>query len=253
MTEHTIGLKTTDLKTDYEKNWDQYYQRTYNVLKKKALWDVSPDEAVGADYSVFAPHFLDDLPIIDLGCGTGAQSQFLAQKYNQVVGVDVSPFAISVAKEEVKESNVAFDTMDATDVGKAREIHSKYGDLNIYMRGVLHQILEADQELFQQTILSLMGQKGKMYCVEVSDQIRTHFDESNSSFSRLPLRMRQVFISNLPPIGLSKNNVANYFPKDRFNVLQAEEAKLNTNISYIDGEQIYIPAISVLVEKVHTE
>jgi len=242
------NLKEPSSSGNYQTNWDQYYQRTYRLQKKKALWDVNSALAVEDDFRLFSPYFDSAMPIIDLGCGTGTQSVFLAKHYPKVLGVDVAAEAITVAKANIDEANIEFDTLDVTDFKKAEQIHQVYGDTNLYMRGVLHQILEEDLPSFRQTIKTLMGKNGKMYCIEVSDQIRTYFDKSEGNFSRLPKRMQQVFISNLPPKGLSIDRINTYFPAEEFDVKTSGDTKLNTNIQFSDQEPIFIPAVHVILE-----
>ncbi|MCB0704768.1 MAG: class I SAM-dependent methyltransferase [Saprospiraceae bacterium] len=232
----------------YGKNWDQYYVRTYGSGKNKALWDVPVDQAIALDYQLFAKSLNPDLPIIDIGCGTGTQSVFLLNHYPRVLGVDVSAEAIKVARENHQIENLEFDILDVTDTAQARFISKKIGPANIYMRGVLHQILDQHLPAFRQTIQTLLGTSGTMYCIEVSDQIRAHFKQENEKFSSLPERLRQVFISNLPPKGLSVQTLPSFFPPQEFDILSSGEAKLNTNICYSDGEAIFIPAIFGLVK-----
>ena len=233
----------------YGKNWDLYYQRTYKMLKKKALWDVSAEEAVMIDQKYFEKVFQRNLPLIDLGCGTGTQTVYLSSMYESVLGVDASSEAISVAREMYGgKEGIAFDVLDGTDMPKAKSIHDRFGDMNIYMRGVLHQIKEEDISAFRKSLRTLLGKQGHLYCIEVSDKIREHFNTSEGSFNKLPQRMQQVFISNLPPKGLSLSNISKYFPDDKFKVILSGEARLNTNIQYSNEVPIYIPAVFVLIQ-----
>lgn len=234
----------------YGKNWDQYYIRTYRLQKTKALWDVPVEQAIELDHKRFKKYLSEDLPIIDIGCGTGTQSRYLLQYFTNVLGVDVAAEAIRVAKENYQLPGLVFDTFDVTDVDKAKSIEKKLGPSNIYMRGVLHQILEADLDHFRESIRTLLGATGTMYCIEVSDQIRAHFSTENQQFSRLPERLKQVFISNLPPKGVSLESLPSFFPISDFNILQAGVGSLNTNLKYPDGNPIFIPATYCMVRKV---
>jgi hypothetical protein len=167
-----------------------------------------------------------------------------------VVGLDVSKEAIAIAKNEHHEKSVDFDVLDATDINKASIIHGKYGDANIYMRGVLHQILDEDRKAFQATLIHLMGNKGKLYCIEVADNIRNYFEQSNENFSQLPSSMRQVFLSNLPPKGLSLETIDDFFPSDRFQVSNCGKSYLSTNLSFSNKEVIQIPALYVMLKTI---
>lgn len=234
----------------YGENWDKYYQRTYREMKKKALWDVPPDEAVGLDLPVFKSQFLAGLPLIDLGCGTGTQTAHLAQHFEQVLGVDVAAEAISVARENFPDpKNFSFGVLDVTDVEGAKKVRLQLDnqDANIYMRGVLHQIKEEDLGKFHEVLSILIGKTGQLYCVEVSDRIREYFEQSADDFSKLPRHMQRVFISNLPPKGVSLENLTTFFPEDRFSIRSSSAAALKTNLKFKAQQAIEIPAVAALV------
>ncbi len=234
----------------YGDNWNKYYKRTYTDSNKKALWDVPANEAIEEDFELFKDHFDKSLPVMDLGCGTGTQSLFLAEHYTNVLAVDVSSEAIGIANELHNQNKVQikFEVLGATDTEKAIALHNELGDVNIYMRGVLHQIKESDIVKFQQVIKTLLGNRGSLYGIEVSNKIRDYFNASNEGFSKLPKRMQQVFISNLPPKGLSPENLFSYFPEHLFKVLKTGPSKLNTNLKFKNDEPIYIPAIYALLK-----
>ncbi|MEM1319725.1 MAG: class I SAM-dependent methyltransferase [Bacteroidota bacterium] len=234
----------------YGKNWDRYYQRTYRESNGKALWDVPADRAAERDLEVFEKELPTTLPIIDLGCGTGVQTVFLAQHYPAVLGVDASEEAIQIAREAYGGDSHQFGILDATDPKAAQAIHQELGDAHIYSRGVLHQLLKNDYEALIQTLRTLLGQKGRLYCMEVSDQIRAHFDASADDFSQLPERMRQVFLSDLPPRGLSLEGLSSFFPEDQFRILQSGPGRLLTNLNFSDGSPIYIPAVYAIIEAI---
>lgn len=232
----------------YDKNWDKYYHHTYKVMKKKALWDVSPKEAVENDFDIFSAYMNDDLIMVDLGCGTGGQANYLSEKYKNVIAVDVSKEAISVAQSENNNERIVFDVLDVTKKVGDHHCFSIEEDHNIYMRGVLHQIKDEDIAVFQNNILDLLGAKGNMYCVEVADSIKEVLTNTQGDFNQLPKRMQQVFISNLPPRGLSLENIYKYFPENKFKILLSGKTDLNTNIKYSNNTSIKIPAIFVLLQ-----
>lgn len=50
--------------------------------------------------------------VLDLGCNSGYGTEILSQYCRSIVGVDVSPRAIEMAKEKVKRKNVQFSLID---------------------------------------------------------------------------------------------------------------------------------------------
>lgn len=81
--------------------WDNYYKRPLDTI---------PWQRTQADW---LKHSVDDGVIkgnaaLDLGCGTGMKSIYLAQHgFNKVVAVDISKLAIKHAKKNAKDASVA--------------------------------------------------------------------------------------------------------------------------------------------------
>lgn len=52
---------------------------------------------------------------LEIGCGTGAFSRLLAERSDQVIGLDISPNMIQIAEERSRQySNISFQLIDAT-------------------------------------------------------------------------------------------------------------------------------------------
>jgi SAM-dependent methyltransferase len=68
---------------------------------------------------------LDDAPVlpagnglaVEIGCGLGRICQALAPRFDQVIGVDISPEMLSQAREHVKDPKVEFVLGDGTSLG----------------------------------------------------------------------------------------------------------------------------------------
>lgn len=54
-------------------------------------------------------YIVEDRNILDLGCGTGRNSNYLAKRGNKVVGMEISKTALDIAKSRAKESNLDVD------------------------------------------------------------------------------------------------------------------------------------------------
>ena len=52
---------------------------------------------------------VEDKTILDLGCGTGRNSNYLAEKGNNVIGIEISKTAIEIARQRMKEMGVNVD------------------------------------------------------------------------------------------------------------------------------------------------
>jgi SAM-dependent methyltransferase len=84
------------------------YKWMYDLMYRfsKPRWD---DDAVPSQVMSLAENNGERGRALDLGCGTGAHSIYLAQHGLSVVGVDFSPKAIELAREKARQKRVAVD------------------------------------------------------------------------------------------------------------------------------------------------
>ena len=73
---------------------------------------------------------LENLKILDLGSGNGKNANYLADLGNEVVGIEISPKAISMAKEQALKLGVKVEYLEA-DMGEKYPFEDNYFDLVI--------------------------------------------------------------------------------------------------------------------------
>ena len=66
--------------------------------------------------------------ILDLGCGTGRNSNYLAEEGNKVIGIEISKTALKLAQTRAKELNVIVDYR-LGDIGEPYEIEENSIDI----------------------------------------------------------------------------------------------------------------------------
>lgn len=236
----------------YGARWDQFYRNFDAHGETLPLWDVPPAAASALDYARFREYLNPELPLVDLGCGTGRQTAFLAEKYPLAIGLDVSARAIELATLQYGRSGLEFQLLGER-LEDFRQINHRLGDCNVYIRGVLHQIERSEFSYYREALILLMGTSGTLYFVEVADSIRAYLSGGSGSFSRLPGPIKRAFISNFPPQGLSLAGLPSTFPPHQFRVLAAGASELNTNIQFGADDPICIPAIYGVVRPINTE
>ncbi len=232
----------------YKAQWDQFYQALPSQRDGRALWDVPPEDAVTQDLERFSGYFPAHLPLVDFGCGTGTQAACLRGFWDRVLGMDVSGRAIEMATGQHRQPGLSFIAIDEEDPRLYQRLHGEWGDMNVYVRGVLHQVLEADRPALVEALKTLLGREGRLYFIEVASGIRDYFSAGPDRFSELPAIMQRTFISRLPPTGLSEQDIPGVFPPDAFRVLASGSARLYTNIRFRNREPIHIPAVFGIVE-----
>jgi len=192
---------------DWESYWNTVYQ---NRTDHPVFWDSVPERSALEDLQRFKPYMDTNLPLLDLGCGDGKQTRLLSKHFHQVIGADISPSAIQIAQEEtLQEHNIKFMVFDATNIARANELHREFGDLNIYMRGVLHMIKTRHRHQFISNLGFLMGKKGVLYQIELPIEayyvMRTLPVEVTSSIPKLVHR-----------VGFNLEDRKRYYPEDEW-------------------------------------
>src|ERR1700687_5764558 len=74
---------------NYLFQWDNFWASVEKTgVGGQVLWDCVSDYAAQEDIQRFKPYINADLPLLDLGCGNGRQTRFLASQFRHVIGVD---------------------------------------------------------------------------------------------------------------------------------------------------------------------
>lgn len=111
-----------------------------------------------------------DLPVADLGCGNGRQTMFLGQHFTTVIGTDISPAAIEQARaaRTLRTSDSASWISRWPD--EAERLDSHVGDVNVYVRGVLHALPPGDRPGAVESISRLLGDTGTLFDKELAPE-----------------------------------------------------------------------------------
>ncbi len=85
---------------DYREVTRQSYDQTAHEYQENTL-KLQPEVKAKAFLSYLAP----ESKILDLGCGPGRDSKFFVDKGYEVIGVDISPQMIAIARNSVPQAN----------------------------------------------------------------------------------------------------------------------------------------------------
>lgn len=104
---------------------------------------------------------------IDVGCGEGLYSIYLASKGFNVLGIDLSENAIRYAKENAKKQNVnvRFKAMDVLDLSELKE---KFDF--VFEWALLHHIMPEQRQRYIENINNLLNKGGKYLSVCFNEQ-----------------------------------------------------------------------------------
>ena len=120
--------------------------------------------------------------LLELGCGAGDLTLWLAGKGYDACGVDIAPFAIDWAREKGRERNIKSDFT----VGNVLDLcHYQNDSFDIVLDGhCFHCIIGDDRELFLASARRVLKPRGVLLvatmCGEITDaRIREYFDRES--------------------------------------------------------------------------
>lgn len=125
----------------------RFYEITYRYFR--APWDIGAREEL---VSLVESGRIKPCRAIDLGCGTGANALYLAQKGFEVTGVDYSETAIEKARARAKEAGTSVNFI----VNDLTNLHHVSGTFDFLLDyGVLDDLRLEQREAYFRNILPL--------------------------------------------------------------------------------------------------
>jgi SAM-dependent methyltransferase len=239
-----MAEKTNDY---YKSNWDAYYESIGNKTEN-IPWDVTPDLASVKDFDRMKGFFNSNLPVIDIGCGVGTQTVFLNREFKSVIGTDVSDGAVEIARKKFKDSGVEFRQLDVLNRKQVSQVHGKFGDCNVYMRGTLQQILHGDRKAFSASMDILLGSEGRLYFVELSTEAQSFFLDLHRKLGGLPPELKRVLAEKVTKmVGVGLEEVDRIFDKTKFKINGRGKTTIALKVN--KEECVYVPAVYGLISK----
>lgn len=79
----------------------------------------------------------------DIGCGNGRNCRLAADRYDEVVGIDISSNMLKLAEEKTNPSNVRYECLDALDISAAKIglFDTVFVTNGVFMMGPIGQVL----------------------------------------------------------------------------------------------------------------
>ena len=174
----TVVRLTSRAPRDPDVAWDGYWRGIHITGRSgDVLWD-SGTSTEHAQYSdIVLAHFDPALPVIDVGCGNGTYTRWLAGLFPTVLGIDVSTGAIELARREAEGlQNVNFIVMDTAGAGAGEHLLERLGPANVFIRGVFHVLKPDRQASMARNLRTIIGNRGRVFLAE------TNFPGSSLSY-----------------------------------------------------------------------
>lgn len=225
------------------RQWECFWRTVERTGRDgQVVWDAAAERAAALDLWRFRRHLDDSLPLLDLGCGNGRQTRFLARRFDYVLGADLSPAAVELARRE-SGGEVDFRVLDAARPDEAEALHAELGDVNIYLRSVFHGVPRADRADFVRSLEILLGTRGILYMVEPTQgTLRVFLAVGGDTASGLPQVVEDSIRHGMRPPGFRPKDRDTHLSETRWEVLdEGEDVAIHT-ILEVDGHEVRLPA-----------
>ncbi|WP_425247082.1 methyltransferase domain-containing protein [Streptomyces sp. NEAU-NA10] len=230
----------------YREAWEAFWREAPEETGA-VFWDADPAVTAAFHLAFFEPRLVDPgLPLIDLGCGNGTQTRFLADRFPHVIGADLAAAALDHARRADPAGQATYRLLDAAEKGAAEVLHAELGDANVYMRGVLHQCEPDDRQPMVDGIAALLGDRGRAFLVELSEAARPVLTGLAQSPDGPPRKLAPVFRHGIAPGEVADEAVPVYLAAAGLTVLASGELPLTTTEYTPDGTRIELPSKWIL-------
>ncbi|MFF3513469.1 class I SAM-dependent methyltransferase [Streptomyces sp. NPDC002573] len=226
----------------YRRAWEGFWSEAPDDAEA-VLWDADPALTAAVHLPLFAPLLADPgLPLLDLGCGNGTQTRFLAGRFPHVVGVDLAASALDHARRADPAGTAGYRVLDAAEKSETATLHAELGDVNVYMRGVLHQSEPDDRQPLVDGIATLVGERGRVFLVELAEAAGIALRALAQGPEGPPAKLAPVFRHGIAPGEVADAAVPEYLRVAGLTVLASGELPLITTEHTADGSRIEVPS-----------
>ncbi|KUN89709.1 methyltransferase [Streptomyces bungoensis] len=226
---------------NYRNSWESYWRDTSDA-RGEAIWDADPSLSAEPHSALLLRHADSARTIVDLGCGNGTQTRYLATRFARAVGVDLSHAAIEHARRAADGESVEFQQLDLTDTDAVRALHDRLGDSNVYMRAVIHQSEPGARAAVAAAVAELIGSEGRAFVVELTSESREVLKSAASDPGGPGPKLRRVFDYGLKPADADDEEIPLLLAKSGMEILATGETALPQTEHRADGTRIDLPA-----------
>lgn len=184
--------------------WEGYWRGIRSTGRSgEVLWDSESLNERALYAEAVVTHFDPALPIIDVGCGNGTHTRWLAGIFPNVIGIDVSAGAVERARMEAQGiGNVSFLEMDAARDGAGEELLERLGHANVFVRGVFHVLKPDKQTSLAANLRTVVGNSGRVFLAETNFRGNSfaYLEQLGATPRSIPTQLQRA-LENLPRPG----------------------------------------------------
>ncbi|MEV6840624.1 class I SAM-dependent methyltransferase [Streptomyces sp. NPDC051133] len=226
---------------NYRNAWESYWSQTSDATGD-AIWDADPSLSAAPHSELLLPHADPARTIVDLGCGNGTQTRYLATRFARAVGVDLSHAAVEHARRAADGSSIEFRQLDLTDTDAVHALHDQLGDSNVYMRAVIHQSEPAARPAVAAAVAALLGTEGRAFVAELTSGSRDVLKQAAAQPGGPGPKLQRVFHHGLKPADADDEEIPRLLGDAGLKILAEGETTLPQTEHLTDGTRIDLPA-----------
>lgn len=225
--------------------WEGFWSRiSATGHQGDVLWDAGTGREA-EQYEAPIRTFMDaTLPVVDIGCGNGRWTRWLAERFPQAMGVDVSASAVHLAEEESGQRlGLSFRVLDLTEHGAGRKLHSELGDTNVFVRGLFHTLPRRARVNLTSNLRDMVGDHGRVLLTETNFRggALSYLQSLGAAPGAIPVPLRHA-ISGIPrPHAFGAPERRRAFPEAGWTVLDDGPVTIEA-VPTGDGEPTGVPA-----------
>ncbi|RII12423.1 Trans-aconitate 2-methyltransferase [Streptomyces sp. YIM 130001] len=233
--------------TRYREAWESFWSEAPRE-EGAVFWDSGAEFTSEPHLALFEPHVTaPGLPLVDLGCGNGTQTRFLAGRFPRAVGVDLSGAAVEAARAVDVAGVADYRQLDAVEPVEVQQLHAELGDVNVYMRGVLHQCEPADRRPLAESIATLLGDRGRAFVTELAEAAGPVLMGHARGPAGPPPKLAPVLGHGIAPADVSDEELLACFRQAGLEIIADGRLTLSTTEFTSDGTRIELPSTWLVV------
>ncbi|MEU8475874.1 class I SAM-dependent methyltransferase [Streptomyces hygroscopicus] len=225
----------------YRQAWESYWRNTSDA-PGDAIWDADPSLSAALHLDLLAPHADPSLPIVDLGCGNGTQTRYLAARFARALGVDLSRAAVERARRADPAGTAEYRQLSLTDAAGVADLARRLGDANVYLRAVIHQSDAPDRRPVARAVARLLGRRGRGFVAELTAESRAVLAELAAGPGGPPPKLRRVLDHGLRPADAADKEVPEVLAEAGLEILAEGPTALAQTEQWPDGSRVELPA-----------
>ncbi|MBW1596180.1 class I SAM-dependent methyltransferase [Streptomyces sp. JJ38] len=228
----------------FEAMWDRFWTDLPQV-RGASPWDVDPTYVAHAHLHLFGSVLDPTQPVIDVGCGDGAQTVAISQHFDRVIGVDVAPSAVERARKHHGVPGVEYEQLDLLQPEQAKALHERIGDAGLYVRTVLHAFTPEELKLAATSLAHLAGGTGGAFFYELAPSSR-EFILGKLAGEGVPAEKFGFVFDRVPlPVAREEDALQRELEAVGFEILSSAPIDYQGTVT-ADGRRVNVPAFYVV-------